>query len=82
MSFSDHHSYCEKDIEKLFAQAQKSNTDILITTEKDAVKLLPLLKKNPDFNREIWVVPVEAVLSEACYTVLEQQLTELGIQIS
>lgn len=45
VSFSDHHSYCEKDIEKLFAQAQKSNTDILITTEKDAVKIKSITQK-------------------------------------
>ena len=54
----------------------------IITTEKDAVKLLPLLKQNPDFKREIWVVPVEAVLSPGCYEVLHQQLQQLGIQIS
>lgn len=73
--FPDHYDYEIDDL-------QFEDLNPIITTEKDAVKLLPLLKKNPDFNREIWVVPVEAVLSEACYTVLEQQLTELGIQIS
>ena len=36
---------------------------IRLLPRKDAVKLLPLLKQNPDFKREIWVVPVEAVLS-------------------
>lgn len=73
--FPDHHDY---EIEDL--QFEDSNP--IITTEKDAVKLLPLLKQHPDFNREIWVVPVEAVLSQACYDLLDEQLTALGIDIS
>lgn len=73
--FPDHHDYEIEDI-------QFEDTNPIITTEKDAVKLLPLLKKHPEFNREIWVVPVEAKLSDACYDLLEQQLTELGIKIS
>lgn len=71
--FPDHHDYEIEDI-----QFEDSNP--IITTEKDAVKLLPLLKKHPEFNREIWVVPVEAVLSAACYQLLDQQLAHLGIQ--
>ncbi|EXA63672.1 tetraacyldisaccharide-1-P 4'-kinase family protein, partial [Acinetobacter baumannii 984213] len=54
----------------------------IITTEKDAVKLLPLLEKHPEFKRPIWVVPVKAVLSTECYQVLNQQLQKLDIQIS
>jgi len=45
ISFADHHCYCEKDIEKLFEEAKNINTDILITTEKDAVKIKPLTQK-------------------------------------
>ena len=71
--FPDHYDYEIEDI-------QFEDANPIITTEKDAVKLLPLLKKHPEFNREIWVVPVEAVLSDACYAVLEQQLAQLGIQ--
>ncbi|MEG0487789.1 MAG: tetraacyldisaccharide 4'-kinase, partial [Acinetobacter sp.] len=33
------------------------------------------------FNREIWIVPVEAVLSEQCYQLLHKQLTQLGIDL-
>jgi tetraacyldisaccharide 4'-kinase len=71
--FPDHFEY---EIEDL--QFEDSNP--IITTEKDAVKILPLLKQNPDFQREIWVVPVDAVLSSACYETLHQQLKQLGIQ--
>ena len=70
--FPDHHDYEIDDL-------QFEDTNPIITTEKDAVKLLPLLKKHPSFSREIWVVPVEAVLSEECYQLLRQQLTQLGI---
>jgi tetraacyldisaccharide 4'-kinase len=72
--FPDHYDYDLTDL-----QFEDSNP--IITTEKDAVKLLPILKQYPDFKREIWVVPVEAVLSSACYRVLDQQLTDLGIQL-
>lgn len=70
--FKDHHEY---DIEDIYFDDQSP----IITTEKDAVKLLPLLKQFPDYQRQIWVVPVDAVLSEACYQRLRQQLTALNI---
>ena len=44
--FPDHYDYEIDDL-------QFEDTNPIITTEKDAVKLLPLLKKHPDFNREI-----------------------------
>ncbi|OTG86081.1 tetraacyldisaccharide 4'-kinase [Acinetobacter sp. ANC 4558] len=73
--FPDHYDYAIDDLE--FEDASP-----IITTEKDAVKLLPLLKAHPDFQREIWVIPVEAVLSEACYALLDKQLKQLGIQLN
>ena len=73
--FPDHYDYEITDL-----QFEDSNP--IITTEKDAVKILPLLKQNLDFKREIWVVPVEAVLSPQCYEILHQQLQQVGIQIS
>ena len=59
-----------------------SDNNPIITTEKDAVKIMALLKQYPDFKQDIWVVPVDAVLSPDCYTVLQQQLQQYGIQIS
>ena len=73
--FPDHHDYEIEDLD--FDDASP-----IITTEKDAVKLLPLLKENPDYKREIWVVPVEAVLSKQCYELLDEQLEQLGIQLN
>lgn len=74
-AFRDHHDYTINDL--IF------NDELpLITTEKDAVKLLPLLEKHPEFKQSIWVVPVKAVLSPQCYQVLKQQLQEFDIQLS
>ena len=72
--FPDHHDYEIDDL-------QFEDANPIITTEKDAVKLLPLLKQHPQFNREIWVVPVEAVLSDECYVALKQQLSTYSIRI-
>ncbi len=73
--FPDHHEY-------ELADLQFEDSNPIITTEKDAVKILPLLKKNPHFKREIWVVPVDAVLSQACYETLKSQLEQLGIKFN
>lgn len=73
--FPDHYDYQIEDL-------QFEDANPIITTEKDAVKLLSLLKQHPDFQREIWVIPVEAVLSNECYDILKQQLNEVGIVIS
>lgn len=74
-AFRDHHDYTINDL--IFDDELP-----LITTEKDAVKLLPLLEKHPEFKQPIWVVPVKAVLSTQCYQVLKMQLQELDIQLS
>lgn len=73
--FKDHHEY---DIADICFDDQSP----IITTEKDAVKLLPLLKQYPDYQRQIWVVPVDAILSDACYQQLRQQLASFNITIA
>ncbi len=47
--FPDHHSYTQKDIEKLVAQANQSGAKALLTTAKDAVKLKDLKFEVPCF---------------------------------
>ena len=47
--FPDHHSYTQKDIEKLVAQAAQSGAKALLTTAKDAVKLKDLKFEVPCF---------------------------------
>lgn len=72
--FPDHYEY-------ELADLQFEDNYPIITTEKDAVKILPLLKQYPNIQREIWVVPVDAVLSADCYRTLHQQLSQLGITL-
>jgi tetraacyldisaccharide 4'-kinase len=48
-SFSDHHRYTQADISRLAAEAAASGAEALITTAKDAVKLLALHFEVPCF---------------------------------
>lgn len=71
--FLDHYSYTYQDL-------QFNDTYPIITTEKDAVKIKVLLI-NQKIIRPIWVLPVNAVLSESCYSVLKTQLSSVNISI-
>ncbi|SDC11852.1 tetraacyldisaccharide 4'-kinase [Acinetobacter boissieri] len=72
-AFVDHHSYIYQDL-------QFNDAYPIITTEKDAVKIKALLK-DQTFTRPIWVLPVNAVLSEPCYALLKVQLDSVNISI-
>lgn len=58
LGFSDHHFYTKKDVERIKAAAI-NNAQTVITTEKDWVKLEPLLH-NADLS--IYVLPVGMIL--------------------
>ncbi len=65
-AFADHHPYQAGDVQ--------FNDDLpMITTAKDAQRLVGLIQTN------VWVLPVDAVLSPECYVLLCQQLTDLGV---
>lgn len=42
-AFADHHAYRSEDLDRIRAQAKRLNAEIVLTTEKDAGKLAPLL---------------------------------------
>ena len=42
-SFLDHHVYSKENIEEMIRSTQEHNTDVFVTTQKDAVKLNPFL---------------------------------------
>ncbi len=42
--YADHHHYTEEDVGRLRAKAVELNVDLVVTTEKDAGKLAPLLR--------------------------------------
>lgn len=52
-SFPDHYAYGKEAIEELREAAEKCGAEILITTQKDAVKLA-----DADFGRELWVLKI------------------------
>ena len=68
--FEDHHLYTRNDVENIIKEAQKHGAKSIITTEKDAVKLLALLNKpeipfyalklqiDLDFDSLLSVIPV------------------------
>ena len=42
-AFTDHHAYRSEDLDRIRVQASRANVEIVVTTEKDAGKLAPLL---------------------------------------
>ena len=56
-SFADHHSYSEKDIQTLIAEAKEQDAQLL-TTEKDLVRL------SPEVKQRIKALPVEVRIND------------------
>src|SRR5262249_59081603 len=44
VTFPDHHAYDDADIHRLLARARQVKANGFVTTEKDAVKLTPILR--------------------------------------
>lgn len=73
--FADHHVFLADELLCLDAHP-------IMITSKDAVKIRLLAQQNQKVaSLPMWVVPVSAQLSDACYELLEQQLREQGIQL-
>jgi len=53
--FPDHHVYTEADIEEIGRRAVESSAEIIITTEKDGVKLIDV----PPFLHDIYLLRIE-----------------------
>ncbi|WP_230658850.1 tetraacyldisaccharide 4'-kinase [Psychrobacter sp. I-STPA10] len=73
-AFADHHDFLAEDLLGL------DKYPILVTS-KDAVKIQVLARNNPQIAAlPIWVIPVRAQLTDACYTILKQQLSIVNIR--
>ena len=55
ITFLDHHDYVQKDIDEIIDKADKHNADIIVTTEKDLVKL----KKYNLGKHELFSLPIQ-----------------------
>ena len=61
-SFKDHHNYSKEDIKNIlsYCDSNKSTKKIILTTEKDSVKLVQFKE---DFkNMEVVFLPIEIVM--------------------
>lgn len=56
--FPDHHLYSQKDLDILAGMSGSSSA--ILVTEKDAVKLAPLLRDHPDFDKLILALAIDA----------------------
>lgn len=62
--FADHHAYTDAEVRALRAEAAAAGADVLVTTEKDWVKLAPLPAAAGDESRPpIWRVDVQIQFS-------------------
>lgn len=70
LDFPDHHFFCEKDFEKIIKALKdlKSEKKIVITTEKDAVRLREFTNIDDSLKRSFYSIPVEVnILKEKKY---------------
>lgn len=76
MAFSDHHSFTAKDVAKIQKKWQGISQDqkIILTTEKDKVKLLPLLQSYApsDFVDSIYFISIKVDFGKEEKTFLSQ----------
>jgi tetraacyldisaccharide 4'-kinase len=57
--FPDHHVYTTEDIEKITNTSQKCSAQLILTTEKDAIKLIDF----GEFCRNIYILTIEMSIS-------------------
>ncbi|MCR5560364.1 MAG: tetraacyldisaccharide 4'-kinase [Bacteroidales bacterium] len=78
MKFPDHHAYSRGDIGQVAAAVHKHPTAALLTTEKDAVRVLDCKSVPAEIRGRLFAVPVRAAfLDEADRQVLQQRLDRL-----
>ncbi len=60
VKFKDHHNFTEKDIEKIKTASidEQGNKSLILTTEKDAVRLSSLPFLDDDLAERIWYIPI------------------------
>ncbi len=59
VEYPDHHRYSESDIAAIGEKVKRLRPDILITTEKDAMRLLPHHKQNGDSLAHLFYLTIE-----------------------
>ena len=72
--FKDHHGYSGEELKKLVRDAKKSGAQGLITTEKDMVKLKPMVCDFPLMALRMSVVPEEGFDRFVCEKLIHLQI--------
>ena len=75
LEFPDHHFYSDSDLEDIFQSAKASNTDSLITTEKDYVRI----KRRITWPMNLVVLGIDSSFGnddQSFYTFLQNKLKE------
>ena len=62
--FSDHHVYTEQDLDKIIGGLKQNDTSIIITSQKDAVRLSVLSHKLATMNCFILRIKLELLQNE------------------
>lgn len=73
LSFSDHHVFTPEDIVTVRTEAERLHAEIILTTEKDGVRL----RNFPHFLEDIFLLRIEMSIiggSEAFYSLIKQKL--------
>lgn len=64
IAFADHHYYTEKDLKELELLSKKHRNCSFLTTEKDMVKLLPLINSGQFDALPLFYIPIKTVFLE------------------
>ncbi|MBC8257741.1 MAG: tetraacyldisaccharide 4'-kinase [SAR324 cluster bacterium] len=76
IEFPDHHDYTFKDVEKILKMQEQLQPDLIITTEKDAVKL----RQFPELLQKIWILKIGVHPEDAWYDFFAEHLKNLLIK--
>ncbi len=63
-TYADHHVYSDSDLHRLIRQAQRIDADGFLTTEKDAVKLSPVMREKLAFFFPVTVAQLDVELED------------------
>ncbi len=77
MAFEDHHAYTEADVVRLLQAARRVEANGFVTTEKDAVKLTPIMRDQLETVGPIVVARLSVELLEEKES-LQQLVTMVG----
>ncbi|WP_141674251.1 tetraacyldisaccharide 4'-kinase [Dissulfuribacter thermophilus] len=84
-TYRDHYSYSYKDLLKLAKWAQSLGADLLLTTQKDLVKLRSILMHCPHDNSTPWpkiyALAIEASVEDGFFELIKKTL-ERGVNVS